>query len=107
MSSVAPDIALLRNAVVKHLLSLPGETYESVGLAVGMTRQSVWRLARTYGLLRGTKPTRRQLNEDEQRIVDLAHKLKIAPPVPLVNAAPKSRRGRAARVAAAGKHAGL
>jgi hypothetical protein len=54
-------------------------TLQAIANELGMGRQAVHKLIKTYGL-DGAKPARRPLNEDEKLVVRAAKKYQIPPP---------------------------
>lgn len=82
MPAVAPDIALLRNELIRTLRAQdPPMTYDAIGKELGVGRQSVYKLIATYNL--DDRGSKRVLTADEKRVISAARKWGIDPPVPI------------------------
>ncbi len=84
MPAVAPDIALLRNELIRTLRAMdPPWTYAAIGDELGVGRQSIYKLIATYNL--DDRGSRRILSDDEKRVLAAARKWGIEPPVPIMH----------------------
>jgi DNA-binding transcriptional regulator LsrR (DeoR family) len=83
MAAVAPDIALLRNEIIRKLRAMEGGTYDAIGQEMGITRQSVLKLVAQYDL--DGNGSVRVLSKSDKAIVALAEKWGIRhAPIPNV-----------------------
>lgn len=89
MAAVAPDIALLRNQIIRKLRGMPGGTYEAIGKELGVSRQSVRKLVQSYNL--DDQGSDRVLLDSDRFVVQVAEKWGVKPPVPIEHAGLKAR----------------
>lgn len=89
MAAVAPDIALLRNEIIRKLRATEGGTYDAIGSELGITRQSVLKLVAMYDL--DGRGSSRVLSKSDKAIIALAKKWGITPPIPVASVELKAR----------------